>query len=104
MVDLAESARAIDLITLCEELDRHKELEAIAMWLTSPACSTACRTGRALSITFRLSADKALLRGLSTRQRGDCARRRAERSAEDILNEAEAAIFQLSETASAAAS
>jgi replicative DNA helicase len=29
MVDLAESARPIDMITLVEELDRRKELEAI---------------------------------------------------------------------------
>src|ERR1700729_851314 len=29
MVDLAESSRPIDMITLVEELDRHKELEAI---------------------------------------------------------------------------
>src|SRR5207244_4786398 len=29
MVDLAESSRPIDMITLIEELDRHKDLEAI---------------------------------------------------------------------------
>src|SRR5277367_1294282 len=29
MVDLAESARPIDMITLIEELDRHKDLQAI---------------------------------------------------------------------------
>jgi hypothetical protein len=29
MVDLAESSRPIDMITLVEELDRHKELEAV---------------------------------------------------------------------------
>ena len=29
MVDLAESSRPIDMITLIEELDRHKDLQAI---------------------------------------------------------------------------
>ena len=63
MVDLAESSRPIDMITLVEELDRHKELEAIGDVATSPDWWTASPTGRASSTTSRSSATRRCCAG-----------------------------------------
>ena len=98
MVDLAESSRPIDLITLVEELDRHKELEAIgdAAYLSSLLDGVPDRPS--IEHYIHIVRDKALLRGLMHAANAAIARAAEQTDpAEEILNDAEAAIFQLSE-------
>src|SRR5450755_4433446 len=45
MMDLAESSRPIDIITLVEELEKRRTCKPSAMSATSPDCWTACLTG-----------------------------------------------------------
>jgi replicative DNA helicase len=83
MMDLAESSRPIDMITLVEEFDRHKELEAI---------------GDVGYISGLVDGDKALLRGLIHAANSAIARASDQSDpAEEVLNDVEAAILQLSE-------
>src|SRR5258708_1111872 len=64
MVDLAESSRPIDMITLIEELDRHKDLQAIGD--VPYVCSLLEGVPDRLSIEHyvKIVRDKALLSGL----------------------------------------
>jgi replicative DNA helicase len=98
MVDLAESSRPIDLITLVEELDRHKELQAIgeAAYISSLLDGVPDRPS--IEHYVRIVRDKALLRGLIHASNTAIARASEQSDpAEEILNDAEASIFQLSE-------
>jgi len=98
MVDLAESSRPIDLITLSEELERCKELEAIGdvAYLSSLLDGVPDRPS--IEHYVKIVRDKALLRGLIHAANAAIARA-ADQSepAEEVLNDAEAAIMQLSE-------
>ena len=98
MVDLAETSRPIDLITLVEELDRHKELEAIGDVGYISGLLDGVPDRPSIEHYIRIVRDKALLRGLIHAANAAIARA-ADQSdpAEEILNDAEAAIFQLSE-------
>jgi replicative DNA helicase len=98
MVDLAESSRPIDMITLVEELDRRKELEAIGDVGYISGLVDGVPDRPSIEHYVKIVRDKALLRGLihaantaivRASDQGD--------AAEEILNDAEAAIFQLSE-------
>src|SRR6266576_5146102 len=98
MVDLAESSRPIDMITLVEELDRRKELEAIGSVGYISGLVDGVPDRPSIAHYIKIVRDKALLRGLihaantaivRAGEQGD--------AAEEILNDAEAAIFQLSE-------
>ena len=98
MVDLAESSRPIDLITLVEELDRHKDLQAIgdAPYISSLLDGVPDRPS--IEHYVRIVRDKALLRGLIHASNTAIARASEQSDpAEEILNDAEATIFQLSE-------
>ena len=98
MVDLAESSRPIDMITLVEELDRRKELEAIGDVGYISGLVDGVPDRPSIEHYIKIVRDKALLRGLIHAANSAIAKA-AEQSdpAEDILNEAEASIFQLSE-------
>src|SRR5438874_6741197 len=98
MVDLAESSRPIDMITLVEELDRRKELEAIGDVGYISGLVDGVPDRPSIEHYIKIVRDKALLRGLihvanaaivRAGEQGD--------AAEEILNDAEAQIFQLSE-------
>jgi len=98
MVDLAESSRPIDLITLVEELDRRKDLQAIgdAPYISSLLDGVPDRPS--IEHYVRIVRDKALLRGLIHASNTAIARASEQSDpAEEILNDAEATIFQLSE-------
>jgi replicative DNA helicase len=98
MVDLSESSRPIDLITLVEELDRHKELEAIGDVAYVSGLLDGVPDRPSIEHYVRIVRDKALLRGLIHAANSAIARASEQSDpAEDVLNEAEAAIFQLSE-------
>jgi replicative DNA helicase len=98
MVELAESSRPIDLITLVEELERRKELEAVGNVGYLSRLLDGVPDRPSIEHYLKIVRDKALLRGLMHAANAAIARA-AEQSdpAEDILNDAEAAIFQLSE-------
>jgi replicative DNA helicase len=98
MVDLAESSRPIDMITLIEELDRRKELEIIGDVGYVSGLVDGVPDRPSIEHYIKIVRDKALLRGLIHAANSAIAKA-AEQSdpAEDILNEAEASIFQLSE-------
>jgi replicative DNA helicase len=98
MVDLAESSRPIDMITLVEELDRRKELEAIGDVGYISGLVDGVPDRPSIEHYIKIVRDKSMLRGLIHAANSAIARA-AEQSdpAEEILNDAEAAIFQLSE-------
>src|SRR6202163_4996051 len=98
MVDLAESSRPIDMITLVEELDRRKELEAIGDVGYVSGLVDGVPDRPSIEHYIKIVRDKALLRGLIHAATAAIARASEQSdSAEDILNDAEAQIFQLSE-------
>jgi len=98
MTELMDSARPVDMITLVEELDRRKELEAIGDVGYVSGLVDGVPDRPSIEHYIRIVRDKALLRGLIHAANAAIARA-AEQSdpAEEILNDAEAAIFQISE-------
>src|ERR1041385_7131844 len=98
MVDLQESSRPIDLITLVEELDRHKELEAIGDVAYVSSLMDGVPDRPSIEHYVKIVRDKALLRGLISASSTAIARASDQSdAAEDVLSDTEAAIFQLSE-------
>ena len=98
MVDLAESSRPIDMITLVEELDRRKELEAIGDVGYISGLVDGVPDRPSIEHYIKIVRDKALLRGLIHAANAAIARASDQSDpAEDVLNDAEAAIMQLSE-------
>src|SRR3989475_1343003 len=98
MVDLAESSRPIDMITLIEELDRHKDLQSVGDvgYISSLVDGVPDRPS--IEHYVKIVRDKALLRGLIHAANSAIARASDQSdAAEDVLSDAEAAIFQLSE-------
>ncbi|MBV8052146.1 MAG: replicative DNA helicase [Acidobacteriaceae bacterium] len=98
MVDLAEASRPIDVVTLPEELSRHKELEAIGDYAYIASLTDGVPDRPSIEHYVKIVRDKALLRGLISAANAAIARASDQSdAAEEILNDAEAAIFQLSE-------
>jgi replicative DNA helicase len=98
MVDLAESSRPIDMITLIEELERHKELQAIGDVAYVSSLVEGVPDRPSIEHYVKIVRDKAMLRGLISAANTAIARASEQSDpAEDVLNDAEAAIFQLSE-------
>jgi replicative DNA helicase len=98
MVDLAEASKPIDLITLVEELDRHKELEAIGDVAYVSGLLDGVPDRPSIEHYVQIVRDKSLLRGLIHASNAAITRASDQSDpAEEILNDAEAAIFQLSE-------
>jgi replicative DNA helicase len=98
MQELAESSRPVDIITLVEELDRHKELEAIGDVAYISGLVDGVPDRPSIEHYVKIVRDKALLRSLIHTANAAIARA-ADQSdlAEEILNDTEAAIFQISE-------
>src|SRR6266404_5263452 len=98
MVDLAESSRPIDMITLIEELDRHKDLQAIGDVGYVSSLLDGVPDRPSIEHYVKIVRDKALLRGLIHAANTAIARASDQSdAAEEVLSDAEAAIFQLSE-------
>ena len=98
MVDLAESSRPIDMITLIEELDRHKDLQAIGDVAYVSSLVDGVPERPSIEHYVKIVRDKAMLRGLISAANTAIARAADQSdSAEDVISDAEAAIFQLSE-------
>ena len=64
MVDLAESSRPIDMITLVEELDQHKELEAVGDVVYVSSLIDGVPERPSIAHYIKIVRDKALLRSL----------------------------------------
>ena len=98
MVDLQESSRPVDMITLIEELDRRKELQAIGDVGYVSSLLDGVPDRPSIEHYVKIVRDKALLRGLIHAANTAVARASDQSdAAEDVLNDTEAAIFQLSE-------
>jgi replicative DNA helicase len=98
MMDLSEASHSIDLITLCEELGRHAELEAIGGAAYISGLLDGVPDRPSIEHYIKIVRDKALLRGLIHTATAAIARASEQADpAEEILNDAEAQIFQLSE-------
>ncbi len=98
MIDLAESSRPIDIVTLVEELSRNKELQAIGDMAYVSSLLDGVPDRPSIEHYVKIVRDKALMRGLIHVANAGIARA-ADQSepAEDVLNDVEAAIFGLSE-------
>ena len=98
MVELMDSSRPIDLITLVEELDRHKELQAIGDVGYISGLIDGVPDRPSIEHYIKIVRDKALLRGLINTASSAIARASEQSDlAEEILNDTEAAILGLSE-------
>ena len=98
MRDLQETGRPVDMITLAEELDRRKEVEAIGgvAYLSSLIDGVPDRPS--IEHYVRIVRNKALLRGLiNVAQKAIAEAMEHADEAEEVLGRAEQAIFQLSE-------
>jgi replicative DNA helicase len=98
MIDLSEASHSIDLITLCEELSRNSELETVggAPYISGLLDGVPDRPS--IENYIKIVRDKSLLRSLIHTATAAIARASEPGdAAEEILNDTEAQIFQLSE-------
>src|SRR5438128_714842 len=93
-----ESSRAIDIITLPEELDRRSELETIGGVAYISSLLDGVPDRPSIEHYIKIVRDKSLLRGLIHAANAAIVRASEQSDpAEEILNDAEASILQLSE-------
>jgi replicative DNA helicase len=98
MIDLSEASHSIDLITLCEELSRHGELETIGGAAYVSGLLDGVPDRPSIENYIKIVRDKSLLRSLIHTATAAIARASEPGdAAEEILNDTEAQIFQLSE-------
>jgi len=98
MVELAESSRPIDMITLIDELARSKDLQAIGDVAYVSSLVEGVPDRPSIEHYVKIVRDKAMLRGLISAASAAIARASDQSDlAEDVISDAEAAIFQLSE-------
>lgn len=98
MVDLAEASHSIDLITLSEELARKGELETIGGAAYVSGLLDGVPDRPSIENYIKIVRDKSLLRALIHTATAAIARASEQSdAAEEILNDTEAQIFQLSE-------
>jgi len=98
IAELSENGRPIDLITISEELSRHKELEAVGgvAYLSSLTDGVPRRTS--IEHYIRIVRDKAMLRSLIHAANSVISHAlEAADPAEDIVDAAEASIFQITD-------
>ena len=98
MLELAEHSRPIDIITLIEELDRKKDLQAIGDVGYVSSLLDGVPDRPSIEHYVHIVRDKAMLRGLITAANNAIAKASEQSDpADEILNDAEAAVFALSE-------
>src|SRR5271166_1106605 len=98
MRDLQETGRPVDMITLVEELDRRKEVEAIGGVAYLSSLIDGVPERPSIEHYVRIVRNKALLRGLiNVAQNAIAEAIEHAEEAEEVLGRAEQAIFQLSE-------
>jgi replicative DNA helicase len=98
MMDLAEASQPIDLITLIHELDRKKDLQAVGDVGYVSSLLDGVPDRPSIEHYCKIVRDKSILRGLIHVSNSAIAKASEQAdSADEILNDAEAAIFALSE-------
>jgi replicative DNA helicase len=98
MIDLSESGRPIDIVTLPEELGRHKELQAVGGVTYLSSLTDGLPRRPSIEQYVKIVKDKALLRGLIyAANTAIAAAIEQSEPAEDVLDAAESAIFALAE-------
>ncbi|HZP22623.1 MAG TPA: replicative DNA helicase [Terriglobales bacterium] len=98
MRDLQETGRPVDMITLVEELDRRKEVEAIGGVAYLSSLIDGVPERPSIEHYVRIVRNKALLRGLiNVAQNAIAEAIEHTDEADEVLSRAEQAIFQLSE-------
>src|ERR1700719_590166 len=98
MIDLSESSHTIDLITLSEELARNGELETIGGAAYVSGLLDGVPDRPSIENYIKIVRDKSLLRALIHAATAAIARASEQSdAAEELLNDTEAQIFQLSE-------
>jgi replicative DNA helicase len=98
MMELAESSRPIDIITLVEELEQKKDLQAIGDVGYVSSLLDGVPDRPSIEHYVRIVRDKAILRGLIGVANSAIAKASEQAEpADEILNDAEAAVFALSE-------
>jgi replicative DNA helicase len=98
IMELAETGRPIDFVTLTEQLGQHKEIEAVGGVAYVTSLTDGLPRVKNIEQYVRIVKDKALLRGLI--HAASSAIQQAyeqEAPAEEIVDAAESAIFQISE-------
>ena len=96
--DLSDNGRPIDTLTLAEELGRNKELEAIGGVAYLSSLTDGVPRRASIEHYIRIVRDKALLRNLIHAANGVVSQAiEAADPAAEILDSAEAAIFQISD-------
>jgi replicative DNA helicase len=99
MLVLGESGRAIDLISLAEELSKNKELEAVGGVAYLSSLTDGVPKRPSIEQHIRIVQDKALLRGLIHAANNAITRALDQgETAAEILESTEAEIFRLSES------
>jgi len=98
IMELMESSRPADIVTLTDVLHQHKELEAIGDAAYVASLMDGVPDRPSIEHYIKIVRDKAMLRGLINAASAAIARASDQSEpAEEILNDAEAAIFQISE-------
>lgn len=98
MVELSETNRPIDFVTLTEQLGQHKEIEAVGGVAYVTSLTDGLPRVKNIEQYVRIVKDKALLRSLI--HAANSAIQKAyeqDAPAEEIVDSAESAIFQISE-------
>jgi replicative DNA helicase len=98
MMELRDSSRPIDIITLVEELKQNRDLEAVGDQGYIASLLDGVPDRPSIDYYVKIVRDKAILRGLINVSNAAIAKASEQRDpADQILNEAEAAVFELSE-------
>src|SRR6516225_8827701 len=98
MRDLQDSGRPVDMITLAEELDRRREVEAVGGVAYLSSLIDGLPERPSIEHYVRIVRNKALLRGLiNVAQMAIAEAMEHSDEAEEVINRAEQGIFQLSE-------
>src|ERR1700753_3680897 len=98
MMELAETGRAVDFVTLTEQLGQHKEIESVGGVAYVTSLTDGLPRVKNIEQYVRIVKDKALLRGLI--HAATSAIQQAyeqEAPAEEIIDSAESAIFKVAE-------
>ena len=98
MAELSDSSRPIDIITLVEELEQNKDLQAVGDVGYISGLLDGVPDRPSIEHYVKIVRDKSILRGLINVSNTAIAKASEQADpADEILNEAEAAVFQLSE-------
>ena len=99
MTDLNSTGRPVDIITLSEELGRHKEVESVGGVAYISSLTEGLPRRENIEHYVKIVKDKAMLRGLIHAANASIARAIDQSdTTEEIIDAAESAIFQISES------